>query len=269
MVRVTVACVGFSMKRLLAMLSSAALLIIAAGPARTDVRLGVVFLHGKQSAPDEHTPLADALTTAGYPVDRPEMCWSGRRIYDRPYLACLREIDAAIERLQRRGATAFVIAGHSLGANGALAFGAQRQLTGIVALAPGHRPEVLAQRPPIAAALDRARGLVAEGRAQTPLSFPDFNGDLMVSVVATPEAYLSFFAPDSPALMPVNASRLRAPLLYVVGHADPLQRGPDEIFAKAPANPLNHYVTVRAGHFDSSAASAGAVITWLRALRPR
>ena len=52
------------MKRLLALLSSAALLIVAAGPARTDVQLGVVFLHGKQRGPDEHTPLADALTKA-------------------------------------------------------------------------------------------------------------------------------------------------------------------------------------------------------------
>ena len=110
---------------------------------------------------------------------------------------------------------------------------------------------------------------MAEGRGQTPLSFPDFNGELMVSVAATPETYLSFFALDSPALMPVNASRLRAPLLYVVGNADPLQRGPDEIFAKAPAHPLNRYVTVLAGHFDTSAAASDAVINWLRALSAR
>ena len=83
-------------------------------------RIGVVLLHGKQSAPDEHAPLAEALAAAGYLVERPEMCWSARRIYDLPYLQCLREIDAAIGRLQRRGATAFVVAGHSLGANGAL-----------------------------------------------------------------------------------------------------------------------------------------------------
>lgn len=139
------------MKPLSATLSLVVLVMIAANNARAEAPLGVVILHGKQSAPDEHVPLANALAAAGYLVDRPEMCWSARRIYDRPYLTCLREIDAAIERLDRRGAIAFVVAGHSLGANGALAHGARRQLAGVVALAPGHRPEVLAQRPEVLA----------------------------------------------------------------------------------------------------------------------
>ena len=53
-------------------------------------------MHGKQSAPEEHEPLAAAIEAAGYPVDRPEMCWSARRIYDRPYHDCLREITSSI-----------------------------------------------------------------------------------------------------------------------------------------------------------------------------
>ena len=105
-------------------------------------------MHGKQSAPGEHDDLAGALVRAGYAVERPEMCWSNRRIYDLPYLDCLREIHAATARLKSRGATEFVVAGHSLGANAALAYGAvNRGLKGIVALAPGHRPEVLSRRP--------------------------------------------------------------------------------------------------------------------------
>jgi pimeloyl-ACP methyl ester carboxylesterase len=255
------------MDRLVAALMVGAVLAGTSGSAAfCEARLGVVLMHGKQSAPDEHTPLAEALAAAGHPVERPEMCWSARRIYDRPYLQCLREVDAAIERLKARGATAFVIAGHSLGANAALAYGARHQVAGVIALAPGHRPEVLARRPAIAAALERARGLVAAGRGQERLSLPDFNGDLMVGVTATPETYLSFFALDSPAVMPSNASRLKAPLLYVVGSGDPLQRGPEEIFARVPAHPLNRYLTVRAGHFDTSAASSATVAAWLRAL---
>jgi pimeloyl-ACP methyl ester carboxylesterase len=254
------------MNRLATALLLTALIAPSGNVAHADVRFGVVLMHGKQSAPDEHAPLAEALAAAGYPVERPEMCWSARRIYDLAYLQCLGEIDAALDRLRRRGATAFVIAGHSLGANGALAYGARHKLAGVVALAPGHRPEVLAQRPPIAAALDQARNLVKAGRTSNRLSFPDTNGDLTISVMATPEAYLSFFAPDSPSLMPANAARLQAPLLYVVGSGDPLQRGPDEIFAKAPAHPLNRYVTVRAGHFGTSAAAADVVVDWLRAI---
>ena len=70
-------------------------------------RLGVVLMHGKQSAPDEHQPLSDAIAGADFLVERPEMCWSGRRIYDRSYLDCLRDIDAAIDRLKARGAMAY------------------------------------------------------------------------------------------------------------------------------------------------------------------
>jgi pimeloyl-ACP methyl ester carboxylesterase len=234
-------------------------------PAPAAEQIGVILMHGKQSAPAEHAELATALAKAGFATDVPEMCWTARRIYDRPYGDCLREIDDAIARLKQKGATAFVVAGHSLGANGALGYGAiTKGLKGVIALAPGHRPEALSKRAEVAASLATARKLVAAGRGDVPSSFTDFNGDFAITVAATPNAYLSFVAPDSPALMPTNAARLTAPLLYVVGTGDPLQRGPDEIFAKAPPHPLNRYVTVRAGHFDTSAASAPAVIAWLK-----
>lgn len=247
----------------------AVVLTAAMSIAAAQDRVGVVLLHGKQSAPEQHEPLASAVTAAGFPVERPDMCWSGRRIYDRDYLGCLRDIDSAIGRLRQRGVTALVIAGHSLGANGALAYGGRNAVKGVVALAPGHRPEVLARRPRIAEDLERARRLVAEGRGDRPASFVDYNGSLAITVTAPPAAYLSFFAPDSPAVMPDNAARLKAPLLYVVGSDDPLQRGPEEVFAKAPPHPLNRYITVRAGHFDTSAAAAGAVVEWLRSVGQR
>jgi pimeloyl-ACP methyl ester carboxylesterase len=229
-------------------------------------QIGIVLMHGKQSQPGEHTSLATAIRAAGFATDVPEMCWSFRRIYDRPYADCLREIDDAISRLKQKGATAFVVAGHSLGANGALAYGATHQgLKGIIALAPGHRPDALGRRAEVAASLKGARDLVAAGRGGLPVShFFDFNGDFQVRLFTTSNIYLSFLAPDSLAVMPNNAARLSAPLLYVVGTADPLQSGPDEIFAKAPPHPLNRYVTIRAGHFDTSAASAPAVVTWLK-----
>ena len=119
-------------------------------------KFGVVLMHGKQSAPEQHGPLASAIAIAGFPVELPEMCWSDRRIYDRDYLACLDDIAPALGRLRARGAASVVIAGHSLGANAALAYGARNDVKGIVALAPGHLPEVLATRPPIAADLDRS-----------------------------------------------------------------------------------------------------------------
>jgi pimeloyl-ACP methyl ester carboxylesterase len=229
-------------------------------------RLGVVLLHGKQSAPEQHEPLAKAIAAAGHPVDHPELCWSGRRIYDRSYLDCLREIDTAVARLKQRGAMAVVIAGHSLGANAALGYAARYPVKGVVALAPGHLPESLSVRPPVVESLTRARRLIAEDRGEIPAMFADFNGDLAISVTATPKAYVSFFAPDSPAVMPVNAANLSAPLLLVAGSGDPFQRGQDYIFSKASPHPLNRYVTVPATHFGTSAAAASVVVEWLRSL---
>jgi pimeloyl-ACP methyl ester carboxylesterase len=247
-----------------------AIALVGAMPvAAAQDKFGVVLMHGKQSAPEQHGPLASAIAIAGFPVELPEMCWSGRRIYDRDYLACLDEIAPVIGRLRARGAINVVIAGHSLGANAALAYGARNDVKGVVALAPGHLPEILATRPRIAGDLDRARRLIAEGRGDEAARFADFNGSLAISVTATPSTYLSFFAPDSPGVMPDNAARLKAPLLYVVGSGDPLQRGPEYIFARAPPHALNRHVTVQAGHFDTSAAAAGPVVEWLRSVTQR
>jgi len=244
-----------------------AIAIALSPPALGADQIGVVLMHGKQSAPAEHAELAAALAGSGFVTDVPEMCWTARRIYGRAYGDCLREIDAAIARLKQKGATVFVVAGHSLGANGALGYSAiTKGLKGVVALAPGHRPEVLSRRPEVAASLASARKLVAAGRGDIASRFTDFNGDFAIAVAATPNAYLSFLAADSPAIMPNNAARLTAPLLYIVGTGDPLQRGPAEIFERAPPHPLNRYLTVRAGHFDTSAASAPAVIAWLKEL---
>jgi pimeloyl-ACP methyl ester carboxylesterase len=248
-------------------LALAIVVALSPAPAPAADLIGVVLMHGKQSAPEEHVSLATAIADAGFATDVPEMCWSGQRIYDRPYRECLREIELAIARLTQKGATTFVVAGHSLGANGALAYGAiTKGLKGVIALAPGHRPEFLSRRPEVAASLATARKLVAAGRGDSPSRFTDFNGDFAITVAATPNAYLSFLAPESAAVMPNNAARLTAPLLYVVGTGDPLQRGAAEIFDRAPPHPLNRYVAVRAGHFDTSAAAAPTVVAWLKEL---
>ena len=57
--------------------------------------IGIVLMHGKTGSPNTVIDqLATALQSAGYLVDTPEMCWSRRRIYDRPFLDCLTEIDS-------------------------------------------------------------------------------------------------------------------------------------------------------------------------------
>ena len=75
-------------------------------PAAAQTRTGIVLVHGKQRSPQTLQGLTDALTVAGYLVDRPEMCWSERRIYDLPYLDCLRDVDAVSEEQPSRSIAA-------------------------------------------------------------------------------------------------------------------------------------------------------------------
>jgi esterase/lipase len=89
--------------------------------------VGVVMMHGKHGTPAQLQQLAAAVANAGFLVERPEMCWSAARIYDRSYLECFADIDAAAARLKEHGATAIVVLGMSLGGNAALGFGARRQ----------------------------------------------------------------------------------------------------------------------------------------------
>ncbi|MGO8917099.1 MAG: alpha/beta hydrolase [Stellaceae bacterium] len=243
-------------------------LIALALPARAAETIGIVLMHGKGGTPDKLVfNLGAALERAGYLVERPEMCWSQRRIYDKPYLDCLAEIDAAVATLKRRGATAIVVAGLSLGGNAALGYGARHdRLKGIIAVAPAHFPERAINRAEIRDSLARAEHLIADGKGDEREQFSDVNVGAPISVRATAQAYASFFGTASAAIIPANAAKLTAPLLWLAGSNDPTQLGPDYAFAKAPSNPLNRYVVLPSGHFNAADAAAEPVLAWLKEL---
>ncbi len=246
------------------------LLAVAPGlSAQAGEPIGIVLMHGKTGQPGSMQTLVDALEADGHAVDRPEMCWSRRRIYDLPYLECLRDAEAAVERLRKRGATRIMIAGQSLGANAALAFAATRTgVAGAIAMATAHNPAQIARRPAIARSLAEARTLIAAGEGDVAATFSDVNVGREFSVRTTPKIYLSFFAPEGPADIPSNAARVHVPLLWIAGDADPTQSGPQHAFALA-RNSANRYVTVSADHLGTPAASSGAIISWLGALQGR
>ena len=229
--------------------------------------VGVVMMHGKHGTPAQLQQLAATVANAGFLVDRPEMCWSAARIYDRTYLECFADIDAAATRLKRHGATAIVVLGMSLGGNAALGFGARRQdLKGIIALAPAHAPELLRRRPDIAESIASAQAAVVAGKAEEKETFNDIDLGRIFPVNTTPVVYLSFFGPESAAVMPENAAHLTAPLLMVSGSNDPTQSNAGNIFARAPFDPRNEHLTVEADHLGTPAASAAAVLSWLKML---
>ncbi len=254
------------MARRLIALAVSWLMLAATANAET---IGVVMLHGKHGTPAQLRQLDDAVTAAGFVADRPEMCWSRDRIYDRAYLDCFAHADAAAARLKQRGATVIVILGMSLGGNGALGYGAHHQgLKGVIALAPASEPDRLRQRPNVAQSVAQAQALVAAGKGDERQSFTDLNNGSEFTVTTTPKILLSFLGKDSPANMPVNAARLTAPLLMVSGTEDNSQRDADGIFARAPHDPRNKHVMVQSDHVGTPAASPAAVLSWLKSLGP-
>ena len=231
--------------------------------------IGIVLLHGKTGSPDTViNQLAIALQGAGYLVDTPEMCWSRRRIYDRPFLDCLTEIDSAIGLLKGRGAGRIVVAGMSQGGDAALAYGARRaNLSGIIALAPAAAPERQVGLGDIAQNVAQARALVAAGRGDETASFVDRNSSGPFSVRTTATIYLSYLDPQGPANMLDSVRKLHAPLLWVAGSADPSQTGANAEFNQAPANPLNRFVMVASAHLGTPNAAREAVLAWLLELK--
>jgi len=75
--------------------------------------------------------------------------------------------------------------------------------------------------------------------------------------------------PPSPTAraIPENAARVQVPFLWIAGDDDPTQRsGRSYAFDKAPANPLNRYVTIHATHLQTPDVGRQAILAWLAEL---
>ena len=89
------------------------------------------------------------------------MAWSGSRKYDKAYDDAVNEVSDSITKLRSRGADTSIIGGHSLGANAAIRYGATHtDIGGIVAIAPGHVPEVIGYKKKVAKSVARAKRMV-------------------------------------------------------------------------------------------------------------
>ena len=244
-----------------------ALLALAAAALE---RFGIVLLHGKTGMPNQFTVLAADLEDLGYAVEAPEMCWSARRIYDRSFTGCFADIDAAIERLKGDGITRVVVAGHSLGGIGALGYAATHDgLAGVIALAPDGDPLAWGRIPTIARSLATARATIMAGRGDAVATFNDVVLGRPLPVEATAADFASFFGADSPAAMTKTLPALKAPLLWVAGARDSSQRDARSLFARAPRNALNRFVTVKASHLGTPAAAFEAILDWLGEMEAR
>lgn len=249
------------------------LLLFITTPLYAAERLGVVLMHGKDGTSHPNSPigkLASYLEENGILVIAPEMPWSRDRGLDKTYEASMQEIDVAVAELKNQGATRIVVGGHSMGANAALGYSARRKgLTGIMAIAPGHSPELSGFQDRVDNDWQRAKAMIDEGRGNETAGFSDINQGKSFQRKTSALIYLSWFDPEGPAIMPVNITKLQSgtALLWIIGERDRMyDRGEEYAFSKAPDNAHNQYVVVKGGHFVTPIKGKEEILEWLRSL---
>ncbi len=237
-------------------------------------KIGVILMHGKWGSGASKSPvgvLGKALSSAGFIVLVPDMPWSKKRLYSKDYDGAMGEIDKAVAKLKSKGATKIVVGGHSMGANAALGYGARRDgIAAVLAIAPGHVPEVSSWKKKFAADVAKAKEMVAAGKGDKKDKFHDINQGKKKTLNVSASVYLSWFAPDGPSPMPANAANLKpgTVLFWVTGSKDGLHKRAGEAYAfdKAPPNPKSAYVVVTAGHVDAPKKSKKEIIELLKSL---
>lgn len=250
------------------------LLFSIATPALSTEKLGVVLMHGKMGSASAKSPvgkLASYLRGKGIIVVAPDMPWSKKRRFDKDYEASMLEIDKYADKLRKKGATKIVIGGHSIGANAALGYGARREgLAGVLAIAPGHIPDVAGYQKKIKNDWQRAKKMVDAGKGNKKAKFRDRNQGKQSKINMKASVYLSWFDPKGPAAMPNNAVNLKkdTPLLWIIGEKDVMhiRRGENYAYTNAPETPHNAYVVVKGGHKATPQKGKKEILSWLQGL---
>jgi pimeloyl-ACP methyl ester carboxylesterase len=262
----------FMKTRKVSLIAVLLLLFVVVNPvAAAPQDVGIVLLHGKWAAPP--TPvayLARVLLSKGFKVVTPDMPWSKFREYDVDYPAALSEIDAAAKSLRDAGVKRIVVAGHSFGANAALAYaGSGRDIDAVIAIAPGHTPDQGRFRAAVAASVEKARKLIAGGKGDEISYFEDRNQGRTKSVRTTPKNYLSYFDPEGLGAMPKSAATIRkpTPFFWIVENQSPLvEAGEDYAFNRAPKHPNSKYLVLTSDHLDAPSTASSQIVEWLLSL---
>ena len=247
--------------------------IVISMPLLAEDKLGVILMHGKMGSASSSSPvgeLADYLRDKDVIVLATDMPWSGDREFDKSYEDAMLEIDGLVNKLKAEGATKVVVGGHSIGANAAIGYGSRREgLAGILAIAPGHVPELGGYQNRIDHDYRRAQEMVDAGKGKEKADFKDRNQGSSSEIEMTAEIYLSWFDPEGPAVMPENILELKpnTPIMWIIGENDRMyNRGPDYAFSSAPELPKNAYVVVEGGHKDTPEYGRDEILKWLNAL---
>lgn len=238
--------------------------------ALAEPKVGIAVLHGKWGNPNGYTAgLSKHLENAGYLVVSPELPWSTRRQYDAGIDGMVADIDAAIKTLKAQGAEKICLAGHSMGAAGALYYAGRTQVDCLIVLAPGHNPEGKFMRSFTEKDLASAKEMVAKGEPNASAWFEDYNtGNRTKKIRMSAKTYIEYFDRDGPMNMAMNASRVlpgtRA--LWVVGQEE--SEGPKRLGGAAykalPDNASKQFAEVPGGHIATPEKAMELTAAWVR-----
>jgi pimeloyl-ACP methyl ester carboxylesterase len=250
------------------LVAAATLAFASVAAAEAPARIGVVVMHGKGGSPTGHVAyLASSLERRGYVVANLEMPWSERRSYDVSVADAAAEVESALAELRSRGAARLFVAGHSQGGLFALYIGGKHPVDGIIAIAPGGNVASPSYREKLGQSVARARQLVADGKANEPTRFLDFEGSRgTYPVVCTPANYLSWFDPEGAMneLLALRNMNRQVPVLFIVPTGDypVLLKAKDTLFAALPHHPLTALYQPGSSHLDAATASLEEIERW-------
>lgn len=240
------------------------------GAAFAESKIGVVVMHGKWGTPQNLVKgFAEQIEQAGFITERPEMPWSKDRLYDAGVVGMVADIDAAAQSLRAKGAEKICLAGHSLGAAGAIKYVGLVKVDCLIVMAPGHNPESQWTRDFTASDLSKAKEMVAKGVGEERAEFEDFNsGNRRKKISMRASVFIEYFDGDGPFNMAENASKIRpgTPVLWVVGLQEgksPRQYG-DAAYARILEGAPKKFVEVPGGHLETPKESGQIAIEWMR-----
>jgi dienelactone hydrolase len=232
--------------------------------------IGIVLLHTNMTTSTSLVRSKAAIVGAGYDTETREMCWSERRLYDRPIDQCLDDITAAADALRQRGADQIVLAGHAMGGMVALYYAARHpgDIAGIVAFGPALSP----RRPNTYPGVVELEALVSAGLGSVPALVQAINRLEIQRPPAEqiyyvpPANYLSFFGPPSPLVDRDILPALQVPVLWLIGNPDATRDAGPARFALLPPHILNRLVEVPVRNSLLPEAGLSEAFSWLEQL---
>jgi len=206
----------------------------------TETQVGVVLIHGTWGNPSQFNSLTELMKNKGYMVHAPLMPWSKIRGYDVDYSAALKIVTGNIDELRKSGSTIIVLAGHSKGANAAIAYAAygREKIDAVIAIAPGHTPDRVRNHESIQSSLTKAREMIESGNGDMQALFTHRNNGRYADITMTAAAYFSYYDPEGIGSMPLSTSKITQgiPLVWILaGTTDVLyDQSRDYVFEKWP-----------------------------------